>query len=475
MTDRIYTDTVGEDELAPRRASPLPPARRVLVLAPHPDDEVYGCGGTLHLMAQAGADITVVVASDGALGGPDAERGSEALIAAREAESRAAAAVLGCAPPSFWRLPDRSLRYGESLIARIRETVQHTGAEWVFVPALSELHPDHQALALAAAEALRQLGGQRSVAFYEVSAPLLPNTLIDITAAEERKREAMRCFGTQEAERPYAECVAALNRYRSYPLGHGVRAAEAFFVATPAELALGPARLFETAMGRRRRIGAALDGADIPLVSVVVLTTGAPELQDALASIAAQTYSNLEVVVVDRVTGADRAVPDFGGRFSVQRLTAAVPLDRAGAANAGLGAAKGNYLMLLDEDNVLLPDHVAKRAEALRDGADSAAHSGMRIIGTDGSGLPRPAVLFHRALLDAGSRLDEQRQTLDRGNAELAQRIAALTQANAALIERNAGLASEAAAVREALNAVRSSTSWQLTAPLRWLAGLWRR
>jgi len=50
-------------------ASPLPAARRVLVLAPHADDEVFGCGGTLYLLAQAGAAITVIVASDGALGG----------------------------------------------------------------------------------------------------------------------------------------------------------------------------------------------------------------------------------------------------------------------------------------------------------------------------------------------------------------------------------------------------------------------
>lgn len=439
MTVRTYEDKVrdrtSEDELAPVRASPLPAVKRVLVLAPHPDDEVFGCGGTLRLLADAGARITVAVASDGALGGSAADAGSETLIAAREAETRAAAAVLGYPPPSFWRLPDRGLRYGEALITRVREAVQSSAAELVFVPALSELHPDHQVLALAAAEALRQLGGQRSVAFYEVSAPLLPNTLIDITAVEERKREAMHCFGSQEAERPYAECVAALNRYRSYTLGHGARAAEAFFVTTAAELALGPAPLFESAMGRRRRIGAALDGADLALVSVIVRTrtNGSPGLQEALASVAAQTYPNLEVVVVDvdRSSAGDRAIPDFGGRYVARRLsTAGAPLSRAGAANAGLDAAGGRFLMLMDEEDVLLPEHVARLADALRGGA-RAAYSGVRMVAADGAELavcddpwepahllgenflPLPAVLFERSLLDAGCRFDEQLPALE--------------------------------------------------------------
>lgn len=252
-----------ESELMPVAASPLPAARRVLVLAPHADDEVFGCGGTLHQLAQAGATITVIVASDGALGGAKGGTKPDALIAEREAESRAAAATLGYPAPVFWRLPDRGLRYGEDLVTRLLDAMQAAQAELVFAPALTELHPDHQALALAAAEVMRRLGGERRIAFYEVSAPLLPNALIDITAAEEFKLAAMRCFRSQLAAQPYDERIAALNRYRGYTLGREVRAAEAFFMATAVELADGLSRLFESALARRRRLGFAVDGREL--------------------------------------------------------------------------------------------------------------------------------------------------------------------------------------------------------------------
>ena len=418
-------DRMEETDLMPTAASPLPAARRVLVLAPHADDEVFGCGGSLRLLAEAGATITVIVASDGALGGSRDRPEADALIAEREAETRAAARELGYPAPAFWRLPDRGLRYGEALVGRVLEAMQSADADLVFAPALTELHADHQALALAAAEALRRLGGERSVAFYEVSAPLLPNTLIDITACEESKRAAMRCFRSQLSQQPYDERIAALNRYRSYTLGQGVRAAEAFFMAPAAELANGFAPLFESALGRRRRFGVAAEGADVPLVSVIVRSMERPTLPEALASVAVQTYSNIEVLVVNATGRPHSPVTDFDGRLVMRLIEAGTPLRRSRAANAGLDAASGRFLMFLDDDDLLLPDHIAKLTSALLRGAARAAYAGVRFVDPDGSTLqvfdepwqparlrganyiPIHAVLFDRALVTEGCRFDE--------------------------------------------------------------------
>ena len=416
-----------ESELIPMTASPLPTARRILVLAPHADDEVFGCGGTLYRLAQAGAAITVIVVSDGALGGGGVDR---ALVAEREAESRAAAAALGYPAPTFWRFPDRGLRYGEALVGRALEAIRSADADFVFAPALSELHPDHQALALAAGEAVRRLGGERRIAFYEVSAPLLPNTLIDITTAEDAKRAAMRCFRSQLAQQPYDEHIAALNRYRSYTLGNGVHAAEAFLMASAADLAIGLAPLFESALGRRRRIGLAIEPADVPLVSVIVRSMDRPTLAEALGSLAAQTYPNIEVLVVNAKGGAHSPLPEFGGRLVMRLIEAGAPLDRSRAANAGLDAARGHYVAFLDDDDTLDPDHLSPLVAALQGEGDGAvAYAGVRCMDRDdpdhkisrvfaepfesrakllaGNFIPSHALLFPRRLAETGARFDE--------------------------------------------------------------------
>src|SRR5690349_12478109 len=74
---------------------------RLLVLAPHPDDEVIGCGGLVALHLREGRAVRVVVATDGGQAGEPAER---------QRESRAALASLGGgAEIEFLNFPDRAL------------------------------------------------------------------------------------------------------------------------------------------------------------------------------------------------------------------------------------------------------------------------------------------------------------------------------------------------------------------------------
>jgi LmbE family N-acetylglucosaminyl deacetylase/glycosyltransferase involved in cell wall biosynthesis/GT2 family glycosyltransferase len=423
---RHTTDRAEESSLIPMTATALPSARRVLVLAPHADDEVFGCGASLHLLAHAGAAITVIIATDGAHGGAESD-------AEREAESCAAAKVLGYPAPSFWRLPDRGVRYGEALVTRIRDAIESTDAELVFAPALSELHPDHQTVALTTAEAVRRIGGERRIAFYEVSAPLVPNTLIDITSAEHVKQAAMTCFRSQLTRQRYDEHIAGLNRYRSYTLGDGVRAAEAFFIVTAGDLATGLAPLYESALARRRKLGIAVDGAEIPLVSVIVRSMDRPTLPDALASLAAQTYPNIEVVVVNAKGVPHSPLPEYENRLAMRFVETGAPLKRSPAANAGLDAAQGEYVAFLDDDDTVDPDHLGELVAVLRSERDDAiAYSAvrcvdrndpqrrvMRVLGEPferrakllaGNFIPSHALLFPRRLVGDGIRFDE---TLD--------------------------------------------------------------
>ena len=213
---------IPEPDLVPYAAPASLPVRSLLVLAPHPDDEVFGCGGTLALAAAQGIDVRVVVVSDGAQGGDAAQR---------ESESRRAALALGCdhrgQALQFWRLPDRGVEPDAALVERIRDALRAQRPDWLLAPSPFEVHPDHRAVCLAAIAAAA--GGEVALGFYEIGQPLVPSLLIDITPVLPLKQQALDCFPSQLASQRYDEQMLALNRYRAYTLGPAVSHAEAFW------------------------------------------------------------------------------------------------------------------------------------------------------------------------------------------------------------------------------------------------------
>src|SRR2546421_223034 len=116
---------------------------RLLVLAPHPDDEVIGCGGLVALHLREGRRVRVVVATDGAQAGDGAQR---------EAESRAALASLGSAEIEFLHFPDRQLAASAGFPAALLDILRDFKPDLVAVPSAIEIHPDHLVLARAFCE-----------------------------------------------------------------------------------------------------------------------------------------------------------------------------------------------------------------------------------------------------------------------------------------------------------------------------------
>jgi len=409
-----------EADLIPYTAS-LPTARSVLALAPHADDEVFGCGGTLALLQRHGARVKVIVATDSDFGVPVSE--GVPIREARRAESIAAAGILGYSEPLFWGLPDRGLVYGPALIERVQAAIAEADADLVLALSPAEVHPDHRTLAMATAEALRRCGGDRRLLLYEVGVPLQPNLLVDITAVWPDKREAMRAFASQLATRAYDRFVEALNRYRAYTLTTAVEAAEAFISVSAAELAASGLRCLPALSGALRRV--ADTTGDEPLVSVLVRSTDRPTLGEALDSVAAQTYGNVEIVVVD-ACGRHRQLPTEWKGTALRMVSRGERLPRAAAANFALEAARGDWLLFLDDDDLLLPDHLQRLVACVRGrGADCAAYAGVRVVGPDGEEvevfddpeaaarlwatnvLPIHAVLFPRTVVEQGARFDE--------------------------------------------------------------------
>lgn len=223
---------MSEGQHIPYEASSLPVAgaRSVLILAPHPDDEVFGCGGCAALYAMAGIPVQALVLTDGGLWGLPPP--GESVIATRQKEAREAARVLGCGEPVFAAFADRSLQAGDELVQLIVKHVRNCGADVLLAPSMWEVHPDHRATALAAIEAIVQLGDGHTLVQYEVGAPLLPNVLLDITSVWQCKQRAMACFASQLAMQAYDRHICALNIFRTYTLSSAIEAAEGLRVAT---------------------------------------------------------------------------------------------------------------------------------------------------------------------------------------------------------------------------------------------------
>ncbi len=229
-----------EPSIYPYTALPHLPARSALVFAPHPDDEVFGCGGLIAAWLASGTAVKVVIVSDGAAGGD---------MATRERESRAAALALagpGGLPPAleFWRLPDRGVRANAALVQRMAAAMAGSCADCVLAPSAYEIHPDHRGVSCAATAAFAQAFGEGSatqLVYFEIGHPLFANRLVDITPVLARKRAAIDCFPSQLQVQDYGEQVLALNRFRSYTLGPKVSHAEAYQVADMAALRAGPA------------------------------------------------------------------------------------------------------------------------------------------------------------------------------------------------------------------------------------------
>jgi N-acetylglucosamine malate deacetylase 1 len=211
-------------------------AEPVMVLAPHPDDEVIGPGGTIRRHVQAGARVTVAVLTDGRWGGYD---GDGTLVERRQAESRRAAEIIGTDAPIFFGVPDSNLDETPDLVARVGKLLADKNPRYIYLPALSDWHPDHWSTNRLMYAMLSQLPAAMTrrmvLRGYEVWTPALANRYVDITALVEIKRQAMEAFPSQTAAEDYPAAILGLNRYRSLHHLHGRGYAEAFQEVTVEE------------------------------------------------------------------------------------------------------------------------------------------------------------------------------------------------------------------------------------------------
>lgn len=194
---------------------------KVLVVAPHMDDEVIGPGGALALHQRCGSEVQVVFCAAGA---------DPQIDVTRKSEAQACAEFMGFRAVHWLDFPEGALSSREGrLAAELASLLSEISPQQVFVPYPTDHHRDHTAVAAALAAAIRSTRWQGEVWCFEVWSPSWPNTAIDITSVIEQKRRAISLHESQVAGLNYTGGILGLNRYRA--LRVYVDYAEAFWVA----------------------------------------------------------------------------------------------------------------------------------------------------------------------------------------------------------------------------------------------------
>lgn len=213
---------------------------RILVVAPHPDDEVLGVGGTTARLAREGAHVTVVIVTKG-----QPELFDPELIERGRAEARECHSLLGVSETRFLDFPAARLDTVEHhlLNRALFEIVQEVAPDKVFLPFGGDLHNDHRAVFNSALVALRPTPGVHRVAdilCYEtlsetnwnapgLSSGFVPNMFVDISQYLDTKIKAAAIYASQMRQFPHErslDAISYLAKLRGASVG--LEAAEAF-------------------------------------------------------------------------------------------------------------------------------------------------------------------------------------------------------------------------------------------------------
>jgi len=212
---------------------------RVLVIAPHADDEVIGAGGTIARHVARGDDVYLCVVTQ-----PYSPPWSEQHLAAARPQVRAVQQVLGLRDLFFLGFPTVKLNTVPQieLASALQRVLDQVQPEVVYTSSPGDVNEDHRIVYDRTLVAARPLPGSpvRRLLAYETPstarfglpagcAPFVPNVFVDIADYLDKKLEAMACYRTQLRDWPHPRSLQALRLFvEERGLSVGLKAAECF-------------------------------------------------------------------------------------------------------------------------------------------------------------------------------------------------------------------------------------------------------
>lgn len=220
--------------------------KNVLVFAPHPDDDIIGCGGSIAKHCQRGNQLTIAYLTSGNAG--SISYTANELGEVRELEAQKAANLLGVNDLVYLRIPDGSIAYSLDNLKLIIKVIRSRKPDIVYTPHSREAVNDHSITFQLVREACSKASGPwfadcqdtpwtcNIILAYEVWTPLQDVSYAeDITEFMELKVNALKYHESQLKSIKYDEAVTGINRYRGILTGRG-QYCEAFQVIQAGEI-----------------------------------------------------------------------------------------------------------------------------------------------------------------------------------------------------------------------------------------------
>lgn len=181
----------------------------ILVVAPHPDDEVAGCGGTIAKAVEKGYEVNVLYLSSG-----------DSIEKTREKEAEEVCSFLKITDLEFLRLKDRTFKINAVNIQKVTESFNRIQPDYVYVNHELDSDYEHKIAYRLVSEAhwrynLQSKKKIKGVALYEVHKPIQTYNLVeDITDYIDIKMEAMSHYKSQLKISRLDLAIKGLNQYR---------------------------------------------------------------------------------------------------------------------------------------------------------------------------------------------------------------------------------------------------------------------
>ncbi|MCQ5375081.1 MAG: PIG-L family deacetylase [Methanomassiliicoccales archaeon] len=207
IRNRIVTSlTLSKASWTPKLIETIP-GKRFLVLAPHPDDDAIGCGGTISKLVESQKEVRICYLSIQSVEGiRESERMNEIENSLKE---------MGVSDYKFLAKKFPSL---DDVSRIIIKEISNYEPHAVFVPSPVENNDVHLKTFysyLRSAKTARNLRFDWLTVLYEIWNPLIPNVVIDITRYMPQKIQAIEAHKSQLAHLDFTRLAKGLNCYRS--------------------------------------------------------------------------------------------------------------------------------------------------------------------------------------------------------------------------------------------------------------------